>query len=390
MTLATAAPAGTTVVLTVAWSNDAPTIPTIVSVTDSRGNSYTVDTSAGTGNGTVSCAIISARVTSALKVGDTITVTIGANRQRWCLQADGFPGFLAAVLDRTGVNHTPAVSAAMSTGLTAATRSANELVVACYGFGRGGLATSTLDPGWSGTAFVTTAAGSVDRALQMGYKTVTATGTQQGTATLSLPAAYSGCIATYALTELAAAAPEVPAFLPGVPVGTVPDVFNDLIRDPLTAVLAPPVFRARRTTALAVTENLVQAIAWNVAGIDEDPYEGWDSGNPTRWVVPDGWSGWWHATATVSLSGTGASGLILIPSIAVNQSGGGNTLILEGQEPLVATGAGVKLAAGEWWVYAREDDVIELDLYYSSESTITAVDITPGQECRLELVWDGV
>jgi hypothetical protein len=58
----------------------------------------------------------------------------------------------------------------------------------------------------------------------------------------------------------------------------------------------------------------------------------------------------------------------------------------------VPTGAAAqpKTAPGMWRVYANEGDYIELDLYYSAESTITAVDITAGLQCRMELVWDGV
>lgn len=187
-------------------------------------------------------------------------------------------------------------------------------------------------------------------------------------------------------------APEIPVFLPGVPVGAdVVDAFNRLIRDPFTGLLAPACFRARRTTALAVTENTVQAIAWNEAGIDEDPYAGWDSANPTRYVVPDGWYGWWWATGAVSLSGTGANNLVLIPSIAVNQGAVNLGVIWEGQEAFVPAGSGqAKTVASSWWVYAAPGDVIELLLYYSDESGITAVDTTPGLECRLELHWDGV
>lgn len=205
VSVGSAVPAGAFIVLTVAWSNDTATIPTITSVTDSRGNSYTVDASAGTANATVSCVIITAPVTTALQSGDTITVTISANRQRWVLQADSFTG--VGAVDKTAANHAPASSTAMSTGVTAATTSADELVIACFGFGRGSGATSTLDAGWSGGSMVTTAAGSVDRALQMGYRTVSATGTQQGTATLTVAAAYAGCIATFAVTSTPASAP---------------------------------------------------------------------------------------------------------------------------------------------------------------------------------------
>lgn len=208
VTIGSAVPAGSLVALTVAWSNDTAAVPTISGTTDTRSNAYTVNASAGAGNSTVSCAIITSLLTTGLQAGDTITATISANRLRWCLQADSFTGIGA--VDKTAANDNPGSSAAMSTGTTAATTTANELLIACFGFGRGGLATCTLGAGWSGGSYVTTAAGSVDRALQMGYKTVSATGTQEGTATLSVASAYAGCIATYALTSTATSAPLPP------------------------------------------------------------------------------------------------------------------------------------------------------------------------------------
>ncbi|WP_433465697.1 hypothetical protein [Spirillospora sp. CA-128828] len=190
-------------------------------------------------------------------------------------------------------------------------------------------------------------------------------------------------------------APKVPVFLPGVPVGQdVVDVFNTQVRDPLAAILKPPNFRARRTTALTVAEGTTQALTWNQ--VDEDPYGGWAGNNspaePTKWIVPPGWYGWWQITAAVSLFGTGAAGLVVIPSIAVNAGAVDIGVIYEGQEVFVptSTSSAPKLAASSWWVYAGEGDFIELQLWYSTESAITAVDTTAGFECRLELIWDGV
>lgn len=195
VTVGSAVAAGATVILTAAWSNDTAAVPTITSVVDSRGNSYAVDASGGTGNATVSCAIIRATVTTPLQVGDTITVTITANRFRWVLEANAFDG--VGALDQIGANHTPGVVAAMSTGVTPETTAPDELLIAAFGFGRGSGAESTLGAGWSGGGYVTTSVGSADRALQTGYRVVAATGPQEGTATLTVASAYSACIATY-------------------------------------------------------------------------------------------------------------------------------------------------------------------------------------------------
>lgn len=194
------------IVFTVVWSADLAAIPTVSSVSDGRSNTYTADVSAGTSNSTVQCAIITAPVTTALQASDTITVTISPARIRWAMQADAF-GSVGAV-DKTAQNHNPGSGTSMATGTTATTAYASELLIGCWGFGRGGGATSTLDAGWSGGAMVTTAAGSTDRALQMGYQYVSATGAQSGTCSLDIAATHVGAIATY--THLAAPPPPNP------------------------------------------------------------------------------------------------------------------------------------------------------------------------------------
>lgn len=185
--------------------------------------------------------------------------------------------------------------------------------------------------------------------------------------------------------------PAVPVFLPGFPVGQGPAVFNEKIRDTLGFLYDRPRFRARRTTAFTVAENVTTDIQWNSGGIDEDTYSGWDSGTPTRYTVQA--AGWYLATGAVSLSGTGANGLVVIPVLATN--GVSHTGVgangWEGPEIYVPTGASPpKVVSGSWRVYAQVGDFIELGIFYTGESAITAVDTTAGLECRLELVWDGV
>lgn len=188
-------------------------------------------------------------------------------------------------------------------------------------------------------------------------------------------------------------APTVPDFRPGAAAGTAPAVLNALVRDTFNGLLDRPRFRARRTGALAVVENVHQFIPWDT--VDEDSHTGWAaSPNPTRYTVPSGWTGWWLVSGGVSLSGTGAAGLVLLPSIAVNgasQTGFGGSSGWEGVAPFVPTGASTqpKYSNGVWRIYANAGDAVELDLWYSTESAITAVDVTAGLQCRIELVWDG-
>jgi hypothetical protein len=183
--------------------------------------------------------------------------------------------------------------------------------------------------------------------------------------------------------------PSIPRFIPGRPPATTD--LNTLVRDNWNLLLNPPAFRARRTTSLTIAAGH-QYIAWNTAGIDEDTHSGWSSGTPTRYTAPG--AGWYSVQGSVSLSGTGAASLALIPSVAVNgspQTGIGSNG-WEGSEIRVPTGGTgePKISSGNWEVYANAGDYIELDLWYSSESAITAVDTTAGQQCRIGIVWSGM
>lgn len=198
LTLANAVPVGHTIVVTVGWTNDSAVIPTISSVVDTRGNTWEVASTSGTGSATGSSLIARATLTTAMQSTDTITVTIGAARIRWVLEANEFDDVLPAAVDRVAANHAPANSATPSVGPTAlATQQPYELVVGAIVFGRGTGATSSVDPGWEGGAMVTTAAGSSDRALQTVWRYVTTTGTQSAQCTLSLSAGYTASLATF-------------------------------------------------------------------------------------------------------------------------------------------------------------------------------------------------
>jgi hypothetical protein len=209
VTLTSAVPAGYTVCGAIAWESAAASIPTISSVVDSRGNSWSADILAGgAGNATAACGIFQARITTALQVGDTITVTLSASRSRWAMQYDSFDDLLVSPLDKTAHNDNPGSSASLDTGTTASTTQPYELVYGAFGFNSA--RTATIPAGWFGTAQVNTSAGSSDRAVQAIYRYTAATGTQQGTATLDTAGIYAACAATYK-GWVAGRAPMVPA-----------------------------------------------------------------------------------------------------------------------------------------------------------------------------------
>lgn len=188
--------------------------------------------------------------------------------------------------------------------------------------------------------------------------------------------------------------PDVPLFTAGLAPADVADTLNAGLRDPLTFLLIPPTFRARRTTALSIVEGH-QFVSWNQ--IDEDTYSGWGpsqtpSQAASRYVVQQ--AGQYAVTAMVSLSGTGATGLVLIPSLSKNGAppSGFGSPGWEGVEAFMPTGASSqpKASSGYWEAYALPGEYFEIDLWYSTESAITAVDTTAGWQCAVEIVWMGV
>lgn len=191
--------------------------------------------------------------------------------------------------------------------------------------------------------------------------------------------------------------PGVPVFYPG-PIASVPDQWNSITGSGPNAAggVAPtmnfmanrPKFRARRTTAQTVAAGH-QFMSWNQ--IDVDTEGGWNAGAPTIYTVKV--PGWYLGTGRVSLSGTGAAGLVLIPALAVNGSSptsiGSNGW--EGPELPVPTGASTqpKISNGVWKFYVRIGDQVQLDMWYSTESAMTATDTTTGRWPALSLVWWG-
>jgi hypothetical protein len=117
------------------------------------------------------------------------------------------------------------------------------------------------------------------------------------------------------------------------------------------------------------------------------------SSDPSQYIAQA--PGWYLATPTISISGTGAAGLVLTPSIAVN--GASNTGISGGAGwrgvdiyPPTGVSTQPKVSNTAYEIYCNVGDVVQVDLVFSTESAITAVDTTAGLQCALELVWAGL
>lgn len=174
-------------------------VPAFASLVDSRGNSYgsSFDSSAGTGNATAAVAIASGVITTALQVGDTITLTLGETRIRWAIEADAFDDPVkTSTLDKVQANHTPGNSSSLTTNSSATLSQPRELAVAAFG---GGVRTYTATGGFAGGPSVDTTAGSTDRSLFLEYAYVESAtpGTVAGTCTVDSSTTYTACLATY-------------------------------------------------------------------------------------------------------------------------------------------------------------------------------------------------
>lgn len=175
----------------------------LTAVTDTKGNTWTVDKTAGTGPAVSICS--TKQNAGALTTGDTVTMTgtgSGVVMQIWCEEFTGQYDFDVAA-SATGT------TGAGNTGTTAATASTDEFAVAgicATKSGAGAVWTWTKDANY--TNFTTApplpnASGSGSSAAH--YRLLAATGTQLCTDTVNQTTnSWAGAIATYKVAAAAA------------------------------------------------------------------------------------------------------------------------------------------------------------------------------------------
>lgn len=179
--------------------------------------------------------------------------------------------------------------------------------------------------------------------------------------------------------------PGVPAFLAGTKGAAT--VWNPLVSQPLTFLLSKPRFRARVTVAGNPAKNTVTFVPWDQ--VDEDNYTGWSAGDKTRYTAQQ--PGWYMVSATVALSGTGATGTVMEPTCAVNgtsQTGFGSNG-WTGQAVYIPLAA--PMAVSNYWeVYCSVGDYIQIGCFYSNEPAANlAWNTTAGQQPHVQICWSG-
>ena len=169
----------------------------ITAVVDSKGNTWQIDKTDTTEAG-ISASVASAKITSALVDGDTITATIGGSGGAGSAYVDEWSGLHATTwLDKTVGTGAPAALAADS-GLTATTADANELIIGVIAHVSTvtSWAVETTSPAWTErTPLVTTGTVRTNRPLD---KIVSATGQYASKGTWTTNSRdWSAVVATY-------------------------------------------------------------------------------------------------------------------------------------------------------------------------------------------------
>lgn len=185
-------------------------------------------------------------------------------------------------------------------------------------------------------------------------------------------------------------APSVPVFTPGLKGAAA--LWNPLVAQPLTFLLSKPRFRARLTVAGNPTKGGTTFVPWDT--VDEDPYTMWgpsQSSPLANTIIVATQPGWHMVSATVTLTGTGATGTNLEPTCAINgtsQTGFGG-VGWTGQNIYIPT-SGPMACSNYWEVYCSVGDQIQIGCYYGAEPAANlAWNTTVGQQPHVEICWSG-
>jgi hypothetical protein len=176
----------------------------VSSITDSRGNSYTLHDAYSLNSATASVALHHCDVTTGLQVGDTITITFNASTNRKLAEVLVCSGLNTGAKDATtGTTITsnptstgPTGNSTGPSGTTGATTNAGGLTVAAV-TSTNNATSIAAGSGYTGDTMLVTAAGSSDRRLGVEHKATSATGTQTAGFTLGSAAAWAVAIAHY-------------------------------------------------------------------------------------------------------------------------------------------------------------------------------------------------
>lgn len=173
-----------------------------ITVDDTAGNTYTVAVSS-LRSSTCVVFVIYTTLDFAVSASTDLNVQASDARSRLVVSLDAFDDEMASADPLDQIASTNGSSGTVASGTTPTTSSANQLLVA--GFGFGSQRTLTAGSGWTTSGTFETAAAGGHRAGASEYRYVSATGTYSADGTLTSSSGYAGAIATF---ELATAPPD--------------------------------------------------------------------------------------------------------------------------------------------------------------------------------------
>jgi PKD repeat protein len=192
----------------------------VTSITDSRGNAYTINAvrinSGATG---LTVVVASAKVTAALVAGDQVTVTQNANTTYHLMQVYEFDNFATTSwADKSATGNSSGT--AVSTAPTPATAQPDETLFAAVGFGDTA-ATLTSASGWSDSAQVE-ASGTKLKSLAVAVKDVSATGAYAYSGGLSTSEQWVAALVTFKTVQGGGAVAPTASFSAAPTTGAAP------------------------------------------------------------------------------------------------------------------------------------------------------------------------
>jgi PKD repeat protein len=179
----------------------------VTSVADSKGNVYRTDVVKGNvGTSGLKVVIASAKISSPISAGDTVTVTQSATSTYHAMQLYEFDNLApTSWADKTATGNSSTAATAVTSSATATTSQASEMIVAVVGFGDKP-ATLASDPGWNDSDTVVAGPTTKQKSLAVAAREVTSTGSFTYSGQLSTANQSVSALVTYR-TATAPAAP---------------------------------------------------------------------------------------------------------------------------------------------------------------------------------------
>lgn len=181
--------------LVLGFATNNSVLPT-ASVADTAGNTWVEDQSILVGTSAAGFQF-HCKMATALAAGNTITITLGTSSSRVAASCQHFDDLVVASDVGASNNNGGSSSSSWTSTATATTASDQELLVGAFHFVSSSRVFSTSDGSTVGTKVVTSG-GSGERAVQMQWRTLTATGTYSSAGTITGGGAlYGATVQTY-------------------------------------------------------------------------------------------------------------------------------------------------------------------------------------------------